>query len=72
MESTVPLLNPEQIEEVNHMILGISEENKKKLDELLAEIVEIENTSILSMRLYKNRSVQSCCERVDEKAEDYR
>jgi hypothetical protein len=51
METGIPLLSPDQIEELNNMILGISEENKKKLDDLLAEITEVENTSILSIRL---------------------
>jgi|688.fasta_scaffold2533938_1 hypothetical protein len=55
MESTVPLLTPEQIEELNNMIHGISEENKKKLDGILSEIVDVEKTSIMGIRLCEFR-----------------
>jgi hypothetical protein len=48
MDSTIPLLNPEQIEELSAMVHGISEENKKKLNDLLAEAVDVEKTSVLS------------------------
>lgn len=55
MESTVPLLTPEQIEELNNMIHGISEENKKKLDDILSETVDVEKTSIMGIRLCELR-----------------
>lgn len=51
MDSGIPLLNPDQIEELNNMLYGILDENKKKLDDTLSESVEIEQTSVLSNRL---------------------
>jgi hypothetical protein len=41
MDTTVPILNYDQIEELNNMIYGIQQENKKKLDDLLSETAEI-------------------------------
>lgn len=48
MMDAVPLLAPEQTEELKAMVLGILDDNKKALDDALAEQVQVETTSILS------------------------
>jgi len=40
------------------MIHGISEENKKKLDDILGKTLDVEKTSIMGMRLWKFRPLQ--------------
>lgn len=49
----VPLLAPEQTEELKTVVLSILEENKKSLDDALSEQVQVESTSILSTCLSK-------------------
>lgn len=49
MMDAVPLLAPEQTEELKAMVLGILEDNKKCIDDALAEQVHVESTSILSI-----------------------
>ena len=49
MNSGVPLLNYDQISELKNLIYNIQDENKTKLDEILSEQTQPENTSVLSM-----------------------
>ena len=37
MNATIPMLNYEQISELNTIIYNIQEENKRKLDDILSE-----------------------------------
>jgi hypothetical protein len=41
MSATPTVLNPDQIEELNYMLQGILEENKKNLEDTLSEFVEV-------------------------------
>jgi hypothetical protein len=41
MSATPTVLNPDQIEELNYMLHGILEENKKSLEDTLSEFVEV-------------------------------
>lgn len=47
MDSGIPVLTAGQIEELNAMVGGILEENKKKLEEQLSEQGPLEHASIL-------------------------
>jgi len=49
MDNKVPLLNFEQIEELINMVRTIQLDNTKKLETILSETVEIEQTTILSI-----------------------
>lgn len=52
MDEAVPLLNIEQIEELTSMVRSIQTENTRKLEDILAEMVEVEQSSILGMVLW--------------------
>lgn len=59
MNSTIPTLGPSQIEELSAMIEGIEEENKKPLEYLLRNLVDIESISILSNAPFIKVSINS-------------
>lgn len=40
------------------MIQGIGDLNKKRLDDVLSELVDLENTSVLGMHQFLPRSLQ--------------
>lgn len=48
----MPLLNIGQIEELTGMVRSIQSDNTRKLEDILAEMVDIEQSSILGIVLW--------------------
>lgn len=47
MSFSAPMLTRDQIEEVRNLVHGILEDNKRIIDDVLSELVDIESTNIL-------------------------
>lgn len=58
MSLQAPLLSFDQIDELTAMIHGIADINKKKLDDVLNELIDLENTSILSIHWFTQVSTK--------------
>jgi hypothetical protein len=53
--SEVPLLTLEQVDELSTLVHSIQQENRKKLDETLTELVDISSANILGPFLNMQR-----------------
>ena len=57
MDRTQPLLNPEQLEELNLMVNSISQENSQSLEELLNQQMLIEHATIMRILTFIQNSI---------------